>query len=47
MCNVQNAAIMDRRPTRLGGKDDEDDLLGMFATPAEELEFRRRHTIDG
>jgi hypothetical protein len=44
---LANAAIMDRRPTRLGGEDDEDDLPGMFATPAEEAEFWRNHTIDG
>jgi hypothetical protein len=29
------------------GDDDEDDLPGMFATPAEELEFWRTRTIDG
>src|SRR5262245_26150442 len=27
--------------------DDEDDLPGMFATPAEEVEFWRTHTVDG
>jgi hypothetical protein len=31
----QDAAIMDRGPTRLGDEIDEDDLPGMFATPAE------------
>src|SRR5262249_10562169 len=30
-----------------GRDDDEDDLPGMFATPAEELAYWRTHTIDG
>src|SRR5262249_1318838 len=30
-----------------GRDDDEDDLPGMFATPAEELAYWRPHTIDG
>jgi hypothetical protein len=38
---------MDRRPTRLGVDDDEDDLPGLFATPAEKVAFWRTHLIDG
>jgi hypothetical protein len=28
-------------------RDDEDDLPGLFATPAEEVEYWRTHTVDG